>query len=332
MSFKNSEYVFDSITLENLTKMATQEGIEIPSEKKPKKADYVAELAFVAETHGVRQVTSTFTIEQLEDISKAMKLKFDGQNANLKVVHKKRIQEKMAETGAAEFMEAILDADQVKYFIEAFGEQPVSDKKKDLIVQAVGLVQMAGTEIFLSKFDVPFLKDVIIRDLKLKCSTDSKNKIIRGIVTGTSAKTERQERDIEFSKEKKTIKKGISYQDIFQHYYVDEVQDYCKENGLKVSGTKPEIIKRIIAFLDGDTENTLAKQVEKPKAKTAEKEKPVAKKNEKEGKNESKEESESEEEAEKPVEKVVTPVKEKNEKSPKETKGKVAKAPTKVKA
>lgn len=65
MSFKSSEYVFDSITLENLYKMSVQEGIQIDSEKKPKKADYVETLAVVAENHGVKQVTSSFSIEQV---------------------------------------------------------------------------------------------------------------------------------------------------------------------------------------------------------------------------------------------------------------------------
>lgn len=51
-----------------------------------------------------------------------MKIDMSQYNVNLKVVHKKKIQTDMIEKGAAAFMEATLDADQVKYFIDAFGE------------------------------------------------------------------------------------------------------------------------------------------------------------------------------------------------------------------
>ena len=40
--------------------------------------------------------------------------------------------------------------------------------------------------------------------------------------------------------------------EIFQDYYYlkDELVDFCRENGLPVSGNKMEITKRIVNFLD----------------------------------------------------------------------------------
>lgn len=57
--------------------------------------------------------------------------------------------------------------------------------------------------------------------------------------------------------EKKPIKKGVTQLDLYQ-YYVGELVDYCKDNKLKVSGSKKDITKRILAFLGGDIEGTRA--------------------------------------------------------------------------
>jgi len=68
-------------------------------------------------------------------------------------------------------------------------------------------------------------------------------------------------------KKKKAIEKGITFEDIFQHYYVNEVRDWCREHELKTSGKKGDLIKRILAFLDGDEEATKAGQKKKKREK-----------------------------------------------------------------
>jgi len=60
------------------------------------------------------------------------------------------------------------------------------------------------------------------------------------------------------SKRKKPIEKGITYEDIFQHYYVEEVKDWCKAHNLKTSGRKKELIKRILDFLEGGKEGLVS--------------------------------------------------------------------------
>jgi len=126
-------------------------------------------------------------------------------------------------------------------------------------------------------------------DLNLKCQTDSRIAILDAIATQTAAKQPqtKEVKEIVFSKEKKEIKKGITFQDIFQHYNLDEIQLWAKENGLKVSGTKKVLIDRILAYLEGEKENILAGSRLKPKKKAlseeAKKKKLAQKKKEKEG-------------------------------------------------
>eukprot|EP00761_Pharyngomonas_kirbyi_P013533 gb/GECH01013562.1/.p1 GENE.gb/GECH01013562.1/~~gb/GECH01013562.1/.p1 ORF type:complete len:333 (+),score=89.89 gb/GECH01013562.1/:1-999(+) len=51
------------------------------------------------------------------------------------------------------------------------------------------------------------------------------------------------------------LKKGIAYDDIFQYYWVDELRNFCKKEGVVSSGKKHVLIKRVIAYLEGDHEN-----------------------------------------------------------------------------
>jgi len=60
------------------------------------------------------------------------------------------------------------------------------------------------------------------------------------------------------SKKKQPIEKGVTYDDIFQHYYVEEVKDWCKAHNLKSSGKKSELIKRILDYLDGGKEGLVS--------------------------------------------------------------------------
>lgn len=53
------------------------------------------------------------------------------------------------------------------------------------------------------------------------------------------------------------IKPGITFEDLYQ-YYTEQLKDYLKQNGRITGGNKKEMVKRILAFLDGDDEGTKA--------------------------------------------------------------------------
>jgi len=135
-------------------------------------------------------------------------------------------------------------------------------KKEELVRQIGTSVRQVGMETYFSGFDVDSLHD-ICEDMKLKNtnSTNNKRRLVECIVHKQDAKKQeppKKKQKLSFSKQKKEIAKGITYDDIFQHYYVDEVRDWCRSSGLKSTGKKSALIKRILAFLDGDTETTKA--------------------------------------------------------------------------
>lgn len=71
-------------------------------------------------------------------------------------------------------------------------------------------------EIVLSHLEVNFLKQ-LMKDTELSCTTSSRDRIVEALCEGKVAKAEeKKEETIVFSKEKLPLKKGITYQDIFQ--------------------------------------------------------------------------------------------------------------------
>lgn len=132
-----------------------------------------------------------------------------------------------------------LDAKALKTIIEDLHEVPDKSSKKEVLVeQATGLIMQAGLETFFSRFEVPFLKELLTAR-KLKCNTENKDVIIHALINGTDAtvvKSKKVEKAPQISKEKPDLAPGISYEDLFQWYYAEELVAFCKEEGLKVTG------------------------------------------------------------------------------------------------
>ncbi|KAL6060545.1 hypothetical protein QOT17_013463 [Balamuthia mandrillaris] len=206
-----------------------------------------------------------------------------GNNPNSKNVLSKRLSEKMNEEGMLTFLATHPSVEDLKIFSE-FVEAPSSGSaKKEKIAAAL-------TDHFMSLGLVAHLQTYPLQTLQLVCQAAklddqeqpvgaSKPVLIDAILSGKAIKkTSKKGAAPKFSKTKKPIKKGITYQDIYQHYYRPELVEYCKENGLLCSGSSKQLINRILAWLDGDKENTTpkAQNVEKAPEPAATKAKPKA--------------------------------------------------------
>jgi len=217
---------------------------------------------------------------------------------------KKHFASEILETGIQKFLEA-QNTDFLIKMIKIADFKPIStDSQKELVSQLISLIQLLGAETFLSRFEVPLLKS-LMRDMKLECDTTSKVAIVEAITQHKDAKSTAplKPKGIVFSKVKPDIEAGVTYQDLFQHYFVDELSDYCRDNDLKISGNKPDLIKRIIASFEEDKENQSKSKSKGKKIEASKSKKTVEEsKSKKETTKEKEKEVESEEEKE--IEKV----------------------------
>ena len=61
---------------------------------------------------------------------------------------------------------------------------------------------------------------------------------------------------------KPSLQKGLNVQDFYSYYWLkEELQTFCRENGMSASGSKIEITDRIAAFLQtGEIQKPLKKR------------------------------------------------------------------------
>jgi len=63
-------------------------------------------------------------------------------------------------------------------------------------------------------------------------------------------KKEKKEKSEKKEVSKVEIKKGVTAEEMQNTLYSEDLSEFCKKHALKQSGTKKELIKRIIKFLD----------------------------------------------------------------------------------
>jgi len=224
---------------------------------------------------GLFQIMKREDLKKLSEGVNSIAWKNDD-NRNSKTVLIKKLASAAEEQGIHDFLSEHADSEQLKSMAVVLDLEP-ADKKEELVQQVSGGTIHLGLEGYLSSFNVDTLQDVA-EDLKLKTHhSNNKRKLIEAIINKEDVEREpkKKQAKVEFSKKKKPIQKGVTYEDIFQHYYVGEVREYCKEKGLKTSGKKGVLIKRILAYLGGDEDSTKSsgKGGKKSKAPAAKEEK-----------------------------------------------------------
>jgi len=236
-----------------------------------KKQKMVSSIADAIEDAGIKALVANMKREELKKILGPSENEEGSEEKEVtqnKIVLSKRLREKISAVGIHDFLQDHADEDLLKDLCLNLDVEADSEKKEELVSQVSATVQELGMESYFGSFNVEYLQDVC-EDLKLKTGrTSNKRKLVECILRQENAvHSPRKKKKVQYSKKKQAISKNSTYEDIFQHYYVDEVRDWCRENGLKTSGKKGVLIKRILAYLDGD-ETTKATATTGRKAKS----------------------------------------------------------------
>jgi len=218
---------------------------------------------------GTKKLTQLLKRQELETLMENIKIDHKGNNPKNRQVLSKRLYENITDSGIDQFLQDHASAEALKLLIDALAiSLPASAKKDEKIGQVSLAVDRIGMQMFFARMDLDMLQ-YLCEQMKIETHdrTNSAALIHAIIMQQNLPKKEKKISQKPKKTKKKALVEGITYDEVFQHYYLDEIQDWCKENKLKTTGTKKVLIKRILAFFDGDKENTLAStNVKSPKS------------------------------------------------------------------
>jgi len=264
--------VLSNIPTKALTELYLADNRESERNTNIKKTDLKKAIIPAITVSATKYLVENLSLAQLQEAVAPLKIDHEKKknNPNSKKVLSKRLNETLVQMGIAEYLEQHAGLELLKSISVGLELAPTSSKT-DLINQITEAVEAEGLRVYFSSFSEELLRDVAF-DMKLEndpVAITSKQVLVECILHNHEVpeREEKKKEKIKVSKTKPEIRKGVAYQDVFQHYYVEELHDWCKKNGLKTSGSKPDLIRRILAFLDGDKENTLAGQRRIPKRK-----------------------------------------------------------------
>jgi len=307
--------------------------------KTPKKSMITASLLAAINEASAKSVLTRLTHAQLEHMAKPAPIqhkqnyvKKDGTAKYIPVpVYEKRLTELVTgkDYDMCSFLHAFFDKDR-EYVIDLLDtfeiEFDEAAKTKDLVDTLNTQVGNMGLHSYLESVPLDVLQDVAIKEKLTKKVVTSRDRIVEGLLTNKLPEKRvvaTGEDDMPTLKEigsKKSISKS-DYWGMWQHYNLVNIVEYCKKNNIKSSGTKKEVIERIIEWREADKENkkkfevkeeVLARVAARKSSLASEKKKQSKKSSEKKEKKEKKKilESDEEDEEEEEKEEVVKPKKE----------------------
>lgn len=274
-----------------------------PKEIGDKKSDITRLLRDETESAGIKELAFMLSNIELSDIcDNYLHVEYkEGQNRKNKMVLTKRLMESFLDSNIDNWFKRCDNKDVLKTIggamdIPYSSKTPLNEYKESLKHQ----ICLFGETVVLHRLTVPQLR-ILCEDIGVEGSdnTSSKRILIEAITTRTNiaAKTSKPKKT-KVTK-KKPIGKASEYLELFQHYKVSELEDWCKENGVKTSGPKKALCQRIVAFNGGDKENTMATESDNKPKRGAPKKEAASKKTKKtEPEPESESESEPEPESE----------------------------------
>jgi len=133
-------------------------------------------------------------------------------------------------------------------------EVPKDAKNAQLRAAVVDGLLLSGLWTFLGSLNIETLRQVAKENgIRKSKEVASKSRLINALLTGElpDAKEDNRPRNAEEVGPKVTISKCDKYQ-LQQHYYISELIDYCHEHQIKASGSKKELIDRIVAWGKAD--------------------------------------------------------------------------------
>lgn len=231
----------------------------------------VNSIQYDIEEAAVRHLVQIMSKVQLEMAVDTLEIDHGNNNPKSKMVLQKRLRESMVDGGVKQWLKNCSDNEVVQQIGKALGIRGFSTMGIRVLYKAIeDELDLIGTQIVFGALNLPILKDCAAElEIPNHEHATTKTALIKALTLGGEISAPQKAKRGGKRKPKfLPLEECETYDQIFQHYLLETLVAWCKDNGLKTSGTKKTIINRILAFNDGDTENTMADptRVNRPKS------------------------------------------------------------------
>lgn len=245
----------DVQTLSNVVNFQSKQKIE------GNKRDLTKQLSYDIECAGVKHLVYTIKKKNLEAAVAYLNVDHGDNNASNRMVLSKRLMESMTQSGVGTWVRACDNQSIIRNFakcleIKGYSGMPVR-ALKDAVIKEIDII---GSQIVFGNLTLKLLKECCeAANIENYSVASTKTPLIQALTCNIPIGLPEKKQKTRTRKPKfATIDECETYDQLFQYYKLENLVAWCKENGLKSSGTKKVVINRILAYHSGDKENTMA--------------------------------------------------------------------------
>ncbi|KAL9656272.1 hypothetical protein ABK040_007885 [Willaertia magna] len=289
--------------------------------------DLVNDLIDWAYENGIKKFVEAVDPKTLRRAMEEAKVTNLEDNLTREQLEEKFLDNVEADEGTLEGFLQKMKIETLKHFVKKLDFETDASNIKQYAEDIADEILLNGTRMFITKCKKEsLLKAAEQAGIKVKSSFTKTivedhilNEAFPGIVEDKDEEEEEEEEKVkkgsknkknkksskltmsEIKKNRPKLAKGITFDEIFQNYWADELKQFCKDHGVKYSGKKNVIIKRILDYLEDPTKTGHIEKKRKRKSaagagKKKTKQKDSSKKNKKEDGNEEEKEENGENE------------------------------------
>jgi hypothetical protein len=175
--------------------------------------------------------------------------------------------EKIPEYGVERFFKdqkraVLLECCKVIDDLEDYSKEELKEFSKDDFVEGIMQnIYTFGLQNLFSAFTITELKLFCV-DCQLTVRSSSKEVLLDCLIEQKDFRKAKK-KSVQKTKltEKPKIKKGVKAIDLKSWFLRSELEDWCRKKGIKVGGSKKDIVERIILYLDGERGNKVFPRV-----------------------------------------------------------------------
>ncbi|EGG25349.1 SAP DNA-binding domain-containing protein [Cavenderia fasciculata] len=215
------------------------------------------------EFYGLKGFLRTLSLAELKELYTPFVEK-DEKPYAMRIKYIKRLSTKIAGLTISKFLTKHCN-DKILEILAEHCTTPKASLKTNLVAE----LREGGLRLILSDTPNAVLQKMV-DDQNINFQSNNQDLLIDTLMSGKAPKEikkKKKEVVIEFVDKKPKLAKGknLGYHDIFQHYNLEELADYARDKRIKVSGTKPELIRRILAFWETGADGFKPEKVKKEK-------------------------------------------------------------------